>query len=159
MQHASHDGKLHIDKCIHIEIPGAFLRLKGQLRQQRRRSVTFVAGQLGMGGQLVRPCGLFHDMTTGTEGTRIRHPHTPSQPCQHAHAQRNAAQQHIPPRPLAGCLLRQSCLHMQQLPKPPWRAVSRRAANGNPLSPSIKNHAGIAPFRTRCNPLEIIKDT
>ena len=101
-RHARHDGKVHIAQGIHVEIPGAFLRLKGQLRQQRRRSVTFVASQLGMGGQLVRPCGLFHDMTTGTEGTRIRHPHTPRQPCQHEHAQRNAAQQYLQPRALAG---------------------------------------------------------
>lgn len=51
----------------------------------------------------------------------------------------------------------------------PYRAVVVRrrlrrmlfvaAANGNPLMPSIKNRAGIAPFRTKRNPLEITNDT
>jgi hypothetical protein len=45
---------------------------------------------------------------------------------------------------------------LQQIPKPLWRAVSRRAANGNPF---IKKRAGIAPFRTKRNPLEITNDT
>ena len=83
--------------ALHIadEVAYAFLGLERDLAQQVRRSMTFVAGQIGMGRLAVCEGGLVHDMARRTERTRISELHSGRRREYQRRSQRGSCGQHL----------------------------------------------------------------